>query len=459
MDKPVACTTKVPPDSFTPAVQWSYAGDALNNVALANPLVVNLTDDNSDGVVDMCDVPDVIVLLYPQNNPLWGNLYVLDGETGALHYRIDDPLLALAHPAVGDIDGDGVAEIVALRRSFAPGVPLTGGELVAYNHDGTELWAGAVVDFGMAAAFAIADLENDGTPNVMVNRLVADHMGNEMFDETVTASIPPLATAADLDGDSDLEVIFGSSAYHHDGSLFFDAGNSLFGNPHVANLDDDDDPEILVTTEDGAAILEHDGTVKVAPSLNTRRVPAAIHNVVGDEQVELILPTVQNLLITSATFAAYWTSPIEDPSGIAGGTAFDFTGSGFAQAMYADETNLRAFDDAGLSLMLWPRSSRTQTEYPVVADVDGDGSAEVVVVSSETIDGSPSTAPAVQVIRDETDRWVPARRVWNQHTYHVTNVREDGTIPVFEAPHWLELNTFRTQAQVEVNGDVCEPPQ
>ena len=81
------------------------------------------------------------------------------------------------------------------------------------------------------------------------------------------------------------------------------------------------------------------------------------------------------------------------------------------------------------------------------------------MVSSENIDGTPSTAPAVQVIRDETDRWVPARRVWNQHTYHVTNVREDGTIPTFEAPHWLELNTFRTQAQVEINGDVCEPPQ
>ena len=132
-------------------MQWSFAGDEINNSALANPLVVNLTDDNDDGVVDMCDVPDVIVLLYPQNSPFWGNLYVLDGETGTLHYRIEDELVALAHPAVGDIDGDGVAEIVAVRRSLAPGVPVTGGELVAYNHDGSELWTGAVVDYGMAA--------------------------------------------------------------------------------------------------------------------------------------------------------------------------------------------------------------------------------------------------------------------------------------------------------------------
>ena len=64
--------------------------------------------------------------------------------------------------------------------------------------------------------------------------------------------------------------------------------------------------------------------------------------------------------------------------------------------------------------------------------------------------------PTVQVIRDAEDRWVPTRRIWNQHTYHVTNVREDGTIPQFEQPHWTLLNTFRTNAQIE-GGTVCQP--
>jgi hypothetical protein len=67
------------------------------------------------------------------------------------------------------------------------------------------------------------------------------------------------------------------------------------------------------------------------------------------------------------------------------------------------------------------------------------------------------TAPTVQVVRDAMDRWVPARRIWNQHTYHVTNVREDGTIPQYESPHWQALNTFRTQAQIEAGGGVCQP--
>ena len=35
----------------------------------------------------------------------------------------------------------------------------------------------------------------------------------------------------------------------------------------------------------------------------------------------------------------------------------------------------------------------------------------------------------VAVYEDAQKRWIPTRRIWNQHAYHVTNVREDGTHP------------------------------
>ena len=75
------------------------------------------------------------------------------------------------------------------------------------------------------------------------------------------------------------------------------------------------------------------------------------------------------------------------------------------------------------------------------------------MVSSDATDGGPDF-PAVQVIRDVEDRWIQARRIWNQHTYHVTNVREDGTIPQFEPKSWELFNTFRTNIQIE-NGTLC----
>ena len=105
-----------------------------------------------------------------------------------------------------------------------------------------------------------------------------------------------------------------------------------------------------------------------------------------------------------------------DDSGFAAGTAFDFLGAGFAEAMYADEHNLFVYSETGQVLLSTPRGSWTQAENPVVADVDNDGSAEIVVVSNG------GGQPPVQVIRDVEDRWIQARRIWNQHAYHVTNV-------------------------------------
>lgn len=122
--------------------------------------------------------------------------------------------------------------------------------------------------------------------------------------------------------------------------------------------------------------------------------------------------------------------------------------------MYADENEMFIFDDTGQPILQIPRTSGTLSEYPVVADIDNDGSAEIVVVSNN-YGAKPS--PTVQVIRDVDDRWIQARRIWSQHTYHVTNVREDGTIPAVEPKSWAQLNTFRTNAQIE-GGGLCVPP-
>src|SRR5262245_6431213 len=52
------CKLKAAPDSFDPKLQWSAElGDGFGP-----PLVANLTDDNGDGAIDLCDTPDVIVV-------------------------------------------------------------------------------------------------------------------------------------------------------------------------------------------------------------------------------------------------------------------------------------------------------------------------------------------------------------------------------------------------------------
>jgi hypothetical protein len=268
-----------------------------------------------------------------------------------------------------------------------------------------------------------------------------------------------ITTANDLDGDDDLEIIHGASAYHHDGSLYYDHDDVFpISTPQVADIDGDGHPEVIVVADAGVSVIEHDGTLSqlnLMPAL-TNYQPAAIHDLDGDGAPEITLGDTDVFSVIEASMELKWTADIIDASGYAAGTAFDFLGDGQAEAMYADEDTLWAFDEAGGPVFMAERASWTQAENPVVADVDNDGSAEVVVVSNAGYVNAD--APPVQVISDAEDRWVPARRIWNQHAYHVTNVREDGTIPTVQPRHWEGLNTFRTQAQISTQGGgVCQP--
>jgi hypothetical protein len=126
--------------------------------------------------------------------------------------------------------------------------------------------------------------------------------------------------------------------------------------------------------------------------------------------------------------------------------------------VYGDQKALYVFDGkTGDKLLDSPRASGTLIEYPVVADVDNDRSADIVVVSN-TNTNSAQYKHTVEVRQDAQKRWIQTRRIWNQHAYHVTNVREDGTIPRKMARSWQRLNTFRTNAQIEGTGDCAPPP-
>ncbi|MCH9681622.1 MAG: VCBS repeat-containing protein [Deltaproteobacteria bacterium] len=453
------CTDTAPPDSFDPQVQWSWMGDGAMSQAITIPLVANLTDDDGNGVIDLCDVPDVVIQVFANYDNFLGTMYVLDGETGAIHWSSETILDASFSPALGDIDGDGIPEIVAVRHGVQ--------DLIAFEHDGTVAWQSteAWPDFGFSA-LAMADLDADGTVEILADNRIYGPLGQllQTLPETTITGWGNATTAADLDGDGDLEVVLGRSAFHHDGALYYDASPVPTGYPQVANLDGDPQPEVLVQSFDGLTVLEHDGTVKFAGLRPTGVVsdgtswirPATVHDFDGNGEAEFASSSGPLYARYEADGAIAWMADVMDVTGSAAGTAFDFDGDGVAEAMYGDEQDLFVFDGDGNALLTVSRSSGTLHEYPVVVDVDNDGSAEILVVSNEGHMGN-QTAPTLQVIRDVRDRWIPARRIWNQHTYHVTNVREDGTVPMVEPRHWELLNTFRTQAQIE-SGGICQPP-
>ncbi|MEM6993051.1 MAG: VCBS repeat-containing protein [Myxococcota bacterium] len=455
------CIDDAPPDSFDPVVEWEWTPLGADIRSGVIPLVANLTDDNGDSVIDLCDTPDVVVIAGPGNAtaPDLGHLYVVDGGTGALKFTQDTDLAGYGSPALGDIDGDGIPEIVAITRA---------GGIVVFEETGVIKWEWTAGVVGTRSAVSIANVDNARAPEIIVERFVIDAGGNTVFESPDGWGWAYSTTfAIDLDGDSDLEIIFPRAAYHLDGSeYYYLAALPRDGMVQAADLDGDGLPEVLVTNENGFTIVEHDGTIQpgnqdLQPTgdgpahADVWRRPAAIHDFDADGEAEFSLSSAAHYSVFEvAPVSVLWTTDVLDQGGIAGGTAFDFLGDGLADAMYADEHNLYVFDEVGAPLFEVPHSSSTYAEYPVVADIDNDGSAEILVVSNEG--GAGGDHPTLQAIGHVDNLWIQARRIWNQHTYHVSNVREDGTIPTVEPHHWEQLNTFRTQAQIE-GGTICQP--
>ena len=116
--------------------------------------------------------------------------------------------------------------------------------------------------------------------------------------------------------------------------------------------------------------------------------------------------------------------------------------------MYADETSFRIFDGVDGSVLFRDdsHSSNTRLEMPIVVDVDNDGKSEIVV-PEQNLDAGHG---GITIWEDVRNNWVRARRIWNQHSYSVTNVTEDGQIPRLPESNWRHsrLNNFRQNAQV-----------
>jgi hypothetical protein len=476
LDGHLPCLMEPPSETIAPAIAWTWTGPNGEDSVLTTPLVANLDDDNGDGFVDLCDTPELVVAavdLPPGKTDVWpaGHLHVIAGD-GSSSFAISTPIDAAINPALGDLDGDGVAELVALQAA-APNSPyaISDRRLVAFSASGELLWTGEHWQASRGGgALAIADLDGDGSPELLAPEYVATADGALAW----LIPDPPLANsmpvAVDLDLDGELEVLFGASAYSASGAWLFTAPAipQNRGSVAVANFDDDPYPELYVQYEGTHGIFEHDGSFKtecptaMVDIVGVGGYPVAIHDLDGDGHAELVFGLQDSFHVLSVAndlCELRWSKKVDTNVGSSSGTVFDLLGDGGAEAIYADRSRVQLFSSEGELLFMTSRSARESITNPIVADIDGDGAAEIVIASSEPVlddvDAVPPT-PTLLVLANADDRFAPARRVWNQHTYHHSNVREDGRVPQ-EAPHWWSENSFRANSRIK-SGDSCIPP-
>lgn len=488
------CRFIPPPGEFSPQMECRWNGSPLYpeyDDVVMTPVVANINDDNSDGRIDTRDIPDVLFVSYRLredgccNSP--GVLRVISGrcnEDGSVveHFSVANPFLDnSAGLAVGDIDGDGVPDIVGMTRTSGT---------VAFSNIGTIKWISPYpegADILTAVQPSITDLDGDGIAEVLVGRVVLDGATGAIRWRGVgglgiNAFLGPMSFAADIDLDGRPEVIAGNTVYRADGLLLwqfaYPSANSgcqsgskpCDGFSAVANFDNDPEAEIVIVRSGDVWILQHDGTLMVhliIPWDNctyNEGGPPTIADFDGDGRVEIgvagadfysvfdldccdALPDCTAVPVGvdyCQSPGVRWSVPNNDCSSrVTGSSVFDFDGDGQAEVIYNDETYFRIFRGTdGTILFQEPNTSHTRLEYPIIVDVDNDGNAEIVFIENASAAGNPNHG--VEIWGDAADRWVPTRRIWNQHNYFISNIEENGKLPPYGAtPNWLIYNNFR----------------
>jgi hypothetical protein len=415
-------------------------------------------------------LPDVVYVARYGSGGAARSLIVAIDRTGALLWRSHSPA-----GADYGFQGDNMAVTLANFDADLMAEVVVGGTLL--DHDGTVLWdqggsgAGTLVgtnDGYTGGIAAVADLDGDGDNEIVTGRQAwqvawtagppASAVVSPYWTATAADGYPAVADL-DLDGKPEVvlvasrqvHVLHGQSGRYWCGvdptealcmtspalrsaarNLPGQATSNRGGPPTIADFDDDGRPEIGVAGGYAYAVFD----------LNR-----------PGEDIAGVSPAPA----LGATFIRWQQATQDLSSNATGSSVFDFQGDGAAEVVYADECFLRVYDGrTGAVQLETPNTTGTIHEYPLVVDVDADGNSEILVVANDTnasADCGAGVSPrqGLYVYGDANDEWVPTRRVWTQHSYHVTNTDSVGNVPLVEAANWTTagLNNYRQNVQGE----------
>lgn len=358
-----------------------------------------------------------------------------DGQgslAGSPHNKMDKAAILYAGglATFADLTGDGYPELLTGREAWS----IEWIDVDPPNVTLTQLWQ-ATSGVGGDGWPAVADLDANGSPEVV---LVAWPEIKVLDGATGQLWCGVDATGAMCEGDDSLRTQ----------PVEIQPPSALGGPATIADLDGDGRPEIGLTTGDAYRVLDlnRPGEVVVKPQVDPTPAAGAIYT--------------------------RWRSPAQDKSSAAtGSTAFDHDGDGASELFYQDECALRVYDGAtGKTLLEVENSTATIHEYPVVADVDGDGQSEVLLVANlsnempnllcaQKFDGW-TPRRGVYLYRAAHDDWTTTGSLWTQHTYHVTNADADGNVPASEVDNWSlpDRNDFRAAPHGEAVVSVPNAP-
>lgn len=338
---------------------------------------------------------------------------------------------------------------------------------------------------GFVGSFCRAAFVLNGVDGTVRQKMVA--LASDYIEPTSqgTTNTQPAAVVADLDGTGNMNIIFGATVWNADGSIKWNITDSRITDPNshiytfwngLGNFDDTPDIEIVRvdrTAHDSPsgparlAVFKSDGTMlwSLFLSGDTWNGIPTIADIDGSGRPSVVLFDSQRLCAIDYRGLYKWChdegqSPLFATPNLRTATraaVYDLDGDGIPEVimplfgerlLFLDGATGNVKFDYDMAAGRPPLQAYPQLRdasivgSPIVADFENNGHASILSVWSGLA--------RMDIVASQTNDWRPARKIFNQTSYFVGNINDDGSIPAtfvnnFATP---STNVFGTQGQV-----------
>jgi len=437
------------------------------------------------GDLDRDGIPEIL-----STNLYQDRIFILNGADASIKHEVSTNNPSRNSGSMVNLQNDNCGEVFIINENASNSYNIS-----SFDCELNLLWTSERL-YQNPVHLGYADFDRDGQAEMYYKDEIRDPITGIRIVETSGTDwddIPSGAVAVDILGDEDLELVLGDKIYsvnlgnrsENSGSLTLLAtiptayqtkrgsyssaqGSSI----SVADYNLDGNLDVIVSGADAGNITSvflWDVINNVVKTFNDPRLldpdyefgwmrgtgRVNIADIDGDGQLNATFVSGQYFYALDENWEHLWQDNLGNPapavvneetSGITGATLFDFNGDGKSEIVYRDEDFLYIMngDDGTVNTQI-PCRSRTGMEYPIVADVDADGSTEICITcaSENYKPETPGrnldlTTPAeVRIYKSAGEPWVPSRRVWNQHGYFNVNINDDLTVPKNQQKHQM----------------------